>query len=340
MSDNLNIETEFKPDAAGNLQPQSEEDKFFGVKTEITKETTNTDNLEVEVVDDTPAEDRRPPKVETEDTAPVDDDTVDAEITDYSKRAGDRINKLKYEYHEERRAKESAQKQAEEATKRLKTLLTDNQRLQQLVSQGSEVLNEQAVANAQFAKQSATEKFKKAYDDGDAEAMAAAQAELAKASVAETSAPQYAQALQQNAVMQQPQPEIPEVDSATKDWVAKNSWFMGDTPQHQEMTAYALYKDKQLQAGGVDPASPRYYEEIDNSMRKEFPDFYGVQPQDNVQVETPEEKPQPSNVVAPVTRTTGNQNSRSVRLTQTQVKLARQLGITPEQYAKQLLQES
>jgi hypothetical protein len=59
-----------------------------------------------------------------------------------------------------------------------------------------------------------------------------------------------------------------------------------------------------------------------------------------VQVETPEEKPQPSNVVAPVTRTTGNQNSRSVRLTQTQVKLARQLGITPEQYAKQLLQES
>ena len=162
MSDNLNIETEFTSDAAGNIQPQSEEDKFFGVKTEITKEATNTDNLEVEVVDDTPEEDRRPPKVETEEPAPVDDDTVDAEITDYSKRAGDRINKLKYEYHEERRAKESAQKQAEEATKRLKTLLTDNQRLQQLVSQGSEVLNEQAVANAQFAKQSATEKFKKA----------------------------------------------------------------------------------------------------------------------------------------------------------------------------------
>ena len=109
-----------------------------------------------------PEEDRRPPKVETEEPVAVDDDTVDAEITDYSKRAGDRINKLKYEYHEERRAKEGAQKQAEEATKRLKTLLTDNQRLQQLVSQGSEVLNEQAVANAQFAKQSATDKFKKA----------------------------------------------------------------------------------------------------------------------------------------------------------------------------------
>ena len=71
--------------------PQSTEDKFFGKQTEIDSQIP--EGLEVEVVDDTPEEDRRPAKAE--DTSPdIDDETVDKEISDYSKRAGERIAKL------------------------------------------------------------------------------------------------------------------------------------------------------------------------------------------------------------------------------------------------------
>ena len=120
------LRTQFTPDASGDLKPQTSEEKFFGVKTEIAKDNPE-DKLEVEVIDDTPEEDRRPPKQETED-APVDDDVIDKEIADYSKRAGDRINKIKYEYHEERRAKEAAVRESEEATKQLKALMSENQK--------------------------------------------------------------------------------------------------------------------------------------------------------------------------------------------------------------------
>ena len=328
------IETEFQPDESGKLSPQTQEDKFFGVQHEVVKDDKEID---VEVVDDTPEEDRRPPKVESEkEEETPDDDVLDQEIADYSKRAGDRINKLKYEFHEERRAKESALKQSEEAAKRLKTLMTDNQRLQQMVEQGSEVLNTAAVNNAAFARQAAQEKFKKAYDEGDTTAMAEAQAELSKAAIAEAQAPQYAQQIQNQVAQQAPQ-EMPqfEVDDMTQDWANRNAWFMGQTPADKKMTSYALYLDQTLQSEGVNPKSEQYFQKIDDSMRKQFPDYFGVS------VEETQEKTQPSSVVAPVTRNTGNkQNPRSVRLTQTQVKLAQRLGITPEQYAKQLLKES
>ena len=139
--------------------PQTTEEKFFGKQTEIDSQIP--EGLEVEVDDDTPAEDRRPAKAE--DTSPdVDDETVDKEIADYSKRAGERIAKIKYEYHEERRAKEAATRESQEAIKRLQTLMSENQRLQAMVDQGGEVLNKQAHNNALWAKQNAQEAFKKA----------------------------------------------------------------------------------------------------------------------------------------------------------------------------------
>ena len=122
------IETSYEADAEGNIKPQSMEDKFFGVKTQITKEDSkDSDDLAVEVVSDVPEEDRRAPKQETKDE-PVDSDVIDKEIADTSKRAGDRINQIKYEYHEERRAKEAAKRESSEAVNRLKTVMAENQR--------------------------------------------------------------------------------------------------------------------------------------------------------------------------------------------------------------------
>ena len=335
------IETEFQPNSDGNLEPQTMEDKFFGVKTEI---KPNEDNIDVEIVDDVPEEDKRPPKQEVQEEETIDDETLDKEIADYSKRAGDRINKIKYEYHEERRAKEQAQREQQEAVTRLQTLMTENQKMQAMINQGGEVLNQTAINNAKFAKINAQEKFKKAYDEGNAEEMALAQEELAKAALAEQGASQYSQKLQEQVVAEYEKqaPVQQQLDPAMDAWSKKNTWFMGSTPADKQMTAYAMFIDQKLQAEGVDPAtqSDKYYSSVDTAMRKEFPNFFGIS-ETKVEEEPIEEKQQPTNVVAPASRSTGEKsNPRKIVLTQSQVNLARQLRITPEQYAKQLLKES
>lgn len=323
---------------------QSEEDKFFGKQTQI--DNTIPEGLEVEVIDDTPQEDRRPAKEETTSEVPdVDDETLDKEISDYSERAGKRIAQIKYEYHEERRAKEAATRESQEAVKRLQTLLSENQRLQAMVEQGAEVLNKQAYNNALWAKQNAQEQFKKAYEEGNAEEMTKAQELLSRATLAEQQSPNMAQNLQQqisqNLPPQEIQPAQPDPDMQA--WAQKNPWFMGSEPVHKEMTSYAMYVDQSLQAKGIDPAvkSQEYYDEVDKAMRNQFPTFFGAPSQEEVEVpqeETP--KRQPSTVVASATRDSGNKKPSQIRLTQTQVKLARQLGISPEQYANQLLKEA
>ena len=262
-----------------NAEPipeQTSEDKFFGVANEIN--TSPSKDIEVEVIDERPEEDRRPPKVETKEE-PVDDDALDKEIADYSKAAGERINKIKYEFHEERRAKEQALRESAEATKALKTLMSENQKLQSVVTQGGDVLNQQALNNAQWAKYNAQEKFKKAYEEGNAEEMAGAQAELAQATLAEQQAGNYAEQLQTDVAskyveseQQIQKPSDPDMDA----WSKKNPWFMGTDPVHKEMTSYAMYLDQSLQASGIDPAkdSQKYYSEIDIKMKEQFPNFF------------------------------------------------------------------
>ena len=332
------IDTKAEP-----VPEQTSEDKFFGVANEIN--TSPTKDIEVEVIDERPEEDRRPPKVETAEE-PVDDDTLDQEIADYSKKAGERINKIKYEFHEERRAKEQALRESQEATKALKTLMSENQKLQSVVSQGGDVLNQQALNNAQWAKYNAQEKFKKAYEEGNAENMAVAQTELAQATLAEQQAGNYAEQLQTDVVSKyvEPQQQIEKPSDPDMDaWSKNNPWFMGTDPAHKEMTSFAMYIDQSLQANGIDPAkdSQKYYSEIDTKMKEQFPNFFGVTQQQPLETEevvfTP--KRQVTNPVAPATRNSGK-SPRKIHLTQSQVALAKRLNITPEQYANQLLKET
>jgi|TARA_R100000455_G_C6273169_1_gene130441 hypothetical protein len=320
---------------------QSQEDKFFGVQTEIKNDVP--EDLQVEVIDDTPQEDRRPAKDESALNVPeIDDDALDKEIADYSERAGKRIAQIKYEYHEERRAKEAATRESQEAVKRLQTLMSENQRLQAMVQQGGEVLNKQAYNNALWAKQNAQEQFKKAYEEGNADEMTKAQELLSRATLAEQQSPTMAQSLQQQIAENLPQQPIQEqqIDPDMQAWSSQNPWFMSTVPEHQEMTSYAMTIDQRLRNQGILPEtqSKLYYEEVDKAMRREYPSFFGVS---TTEVEEPiQEKRQPSTVVASATRDSSNKKPSQIRLTQTQVKLARQLGISPEQYANQLLKEA
>ena len=324
--------------------PQTQEDQFFGKQTEIDNKIP--DDLEVTIIDDTPQEDRRPAKAE--DASPeVDDDVVDKEIADYSKRAADRISKIKYEYHEERRAKEAAARESKEAVARLQTMMSENQRLQAMVEQGGEVLNKQAHNNALWAKQNAQAEFKKAYEEGDADAMTKAQEMIARATLAEQQSTNMAENVQaqvtKNMPVQQDVAQQQELDPDMKAWSSKNPWFMSTVPEHQEMSSYALTIDQRLRNQGINPEedSQKYYAEVDKNMRNEYPNFFGVQVDQTAEVvsEAGTTKRQPSTVVASATRDSGNKKPSQVRLTQTQVKLARQLGISPEQYANQLLKE-
>lgn len=325
-----------------NTKTQSKEDQFFGKTTEINSEVDDT--LEVEIIDDTPEEDRRPKKSK-ESNEKVDNDALDQEIADYSQRAADRINQVKYEYHEERRAKEAAARESKEAVSRLQTMISENERLQKIVEQGGQALNKTAHNNALWAKQNAQTEFKKAYEEGDADAMSKAQELLSKATLAEQQANSTAQRVQNHVVQNMPVQEIQQplqrqLDPDMEQWAKKNTWFMGGEPFQQEMTSYAMYLD---QKSKHDPASNPvdYYQEIDKEMQKEFPSFFGVQANNNSEMiveETP--KRQRQTVVATATRDSGNKKPTQIRLTKTQVKLARQLGITPEKYANQLLKES
>ena len=332
-------------------------DKFCGGKHDI---VTPKEDVEVEVLEEESnlpdPEDvkvAKEPEVKTEEV-PVTDEDLDKEITDYSERAGKRINQLKYEFHEERRAKEASAKEKDEAVARLKTLMDENARLQKQVALGSEELNKTALQGAQWAEYSAQQQLKTAQDEGDAEKIAQATQLLTQAQIAKQGASQYAQRVAEHIAKQpatpgQAQPvaqpkteEKPQIDPLMEEWSNNNPWFMGETPQHQSMSQYALYLESQIRGQGIPIGSKQAYDEIDKGMRKQFPEFFGVQQEAVVETEVPAEAQvdrQASTVVAPVSRTTGK-TPRKVQLTAAQVRLARQLGITPEQYANQLLKEN
>ncbi len=317
----------------------SAEDKFFGLKSSVGIDKES--NIEIEVVDDRPLEDRKPPKKNNE----------DSEINDLSENANKRIKKLKYDYHEERRQKEKAERLRDEAVSYAKNAVTENERLSRLLGTGQQELVKQAKQKAEFAKQAATQNYKKAYEDGDADAIAKAQQILTEATFAgqqaDTLPQQLAnQVLQQeqvelrnNPVQQQPvqeQPVAPQPDAKAVAWQENNQWFGVD----EEMTNFAYGVHSKLIKENVDPTSKEYYDRVDQRMSEVFPQEFETEDSYKEVADPVESRKSqtPPSVVAPATRNNGARPSK-VKLTATQVSLARKLGITPEQYAAELIKE-
>ena len=330
----------------------SDEDKFLGVKTTIepppVEAPEQQEQLDIEVLDDRPAEDQRPPAS----TASEDDDVAtDEEIARYGKRAQKRIKKLKWEYHEERRAKERQERLANEAVSVTQNLQTENQRLLQLVQESQKALNQHSKYGADTALAMAEQKFKEAHESGESEQIAAAQKALTNAQMAQMSSESVSQRVlsdwKQNVARQQREQQVAEsqqdvpdiqVDPQATEWAQDNPWFGPD----KEMTSFCYgVHEKLVGEDGVDPTSQEYYQLIDKRMREVFPNYFGTDEsgsQEQVVVDSaPRRKASP--VVAPATRNTGAA-PRKVTLTQTQVALAKRLGLTPQQYATQLMKEN
>ena len=328
----------------------SEEDKFLGVRTTIetpeTKTSASTDEIDIEVVDDRPEEDQRGVS-----TSKGDDDGVasDEEIAQLGQRAQKRIKKLKWEYHEERRAKESSDRLANEAVNYTQNLQTENQRLLRLVQDSQTALTQQSKDKADASLVIAQENFKRAHESGNSSQIADAQQHLTNAQLSQAYAPAVSQKIIDNwkqqvlsenqqiaAQQQQYIPEPIQPDGKALEWQDRNSWFGVD----KEMTSFAYgVHEKLVGDEGIDPESEEYYELIDNRMKEVFPTQFGSSNQrTNNTMVVDAAPPRRKTVVASASRNSGAR-PRTVRLTETQVRLAKRLGLTPQQYAAQLMKE-
>ncbi len=286
------------------------------------KEVSN--EVEIEVVDDTPEKDRgreasEPPTEVTED-----------ELENYSDKVKKRIQHLSKGYHDERRAKEAAAREKEEALRFAKQVFEENQKLRNFANASNKfaVASEKTAAEAELAQ--ARAKFKKAYEDGDADILASAQEEIADAKIKISQVERKAV----NIPLQRKEPEYnapvspqPQVDHKALAWQRQNSWFGSD----KEMTSFALGVHEKLVDEGLDTTSDEYYGKLNRRIRQVFPEVFG----DEVVEEKPK-KAKPANVVAPATRSTA---PKKIVLTQTQVAFAKRRGVPLEDYAKEVAKQ-
>ena len=279
---------------------------------------TDDDDFEVEVVDDTPKADRgrrasEPPT-----------DVTDEELEDYSDKVRKRIQHFSKGYHDERRAKEEALRERQELERVTQQLMEENKKLKGNVNKNQTALLEQAKKNAAIETEGAKRAYKEAYESGDSDAVLEAQEKLTNAKIKSDRLANFKlPALQETETPVQTQVEqiapAVQVDERAANWQKNNSWFGSD----DEMTSLALGLHNKLVKQGVSPQSDEYYETIDSRMRQVFPDNF----------EDAEPKRKKAQVVAPATRSTA---PKKVTLTRTQVQIAKRLGLTPEQYAKQV----
>jgi hypothetical protein len=296
--------------------PQDEDMKEVDVEQE-------EGDIEIEVVDDTPEPDRNA-KPATRDI----DDPSDDELADYGEKVQKRMKELTFARHNERREKEAALREREEAVRIAQKLLDENKNLRQNVHTNQTALASSIKSKAESTLEMARKKLKEAQESYDTDAIVAAQEELTEAKFnyerVKNFKPAPLQEPEEQVYIPQNTQQAPTPDSKALAWQEKNQWFGPD----EEMTAFAYAVHKKLVDSGVDPRSDEYYERIDARMREVFPAQFGVRKAD---------PKRPATVVAPATRTTGK---KKVALTKTQEALARRLGLTNEQYAKEVLKLS
>ncbi len=317
----------------------SEEDKFFGVKTTFEKGKTVESDVDLEVVDDRPEGDRRPPESKAIQAG------TDDELENYGENVQKRIKKLTYKQHEERRKREEAERMREEAVKVAQQYAQQAQQYQQVISQGERFIHEQAEARAQVLFEKAKQEYRQAYEEGNTDKVIQAQEEMMAAKNEQNAAqfnarnvrrPAPPQQRQQQPRQQQPvAQQAPTPSKQAQEWAADNTWF----GQDKAMTGFAYgIHEKLVTEEGIEPDSDEYYEAINRTMRNKFPEHFGAE-ESGSDYTSSSTRQSPPVVTAPSTRNNGAK-PRKVRLNRTQIALAKRLGITPEQYANQLLKES
>ena len=308
----------------------SEVDNILPDESDVMKSLADeADDLDIQVVDDRPPEDQRAPRA----INPNDTFDIDAEIEGIDEDAKEHIKRLKYEYHEQRRAKEEATRLRDEAVQYAQQIQGQNSHLNDLVGRSEQALLSSVSTRADVELESAKQAYKKAYEDGDTDAMVSAQEALTRAQSDKSYLQNYQPQMQPSAAQpqqqpqQQPAPQAPQMDQRTTEWVTKYPWF--NQPGYEAMSGFAMGMHQNLVSRGINSTQDAYFDHINAELTRAFPQFFQ---QDADTSGNPTRRN--TTVVAPAQRE-GKQR-RQVKLNKSQVDLSKRLGITPEQYAKQM----
>ena len=298
----------------------------------------STEEFDIEVVDDTPPQDRgRKPMAEPP------EEVTDDELASYDEKVQKRLKKFTKGYHDERRAKEEALRERQAAEEFAKKLYEENLTLQKQLSDGSKIFIEQGKSAAQLELEQAKKQYKDAYENGDVDAVAEAQAKIAQAALkldkAENLRPIE---VQEKPEYSPPNSTASKTDQKLNQWLEENPWYGDESSSETTImsaTALGVHNALVKQFGQGYVGTDEYYEKINSRMRKSFPDYFGSQEDQD----EPEEQPQQAaprakqtTVVAPATRST---SPKKVKLSASQIAIAKRLGVPLELYAKKVAEQ-
>jgi hypothetical protein len=300
----------------------------------VDEPTEKENDFEIEVEDDTPPQDkgRRPSEPEFVEKLEKD------ELDEYSAEAKKKIDGFRKIYHDERRAKEEADRERKEAIDIAKKLYEENKSLKGRVNSTEMVAIDSFKSNAEQELVMAKKEYREAYESGDSEKLVEAQEKMTSAKIKLDRAFDASQNLNQRNALQerenevkiQQQSEKPVVrDQKATSWQERNPWF----GQDDEMTSLALGLHEKLvkQNGMAYATTDEYYKRIDDTIRKRFPENFE---EASVDEEKSSPRTKPSTVVASASRST---SSKKIKLNTSQQSIAKKLGLTNEQYARELL---
>jgi hypothetical protein len=308
------------------MATKPEDDFSFEIEDENTPTPEVEDTPEIDVEDDTPEEDRgrepMPKDIVEELEADELDEYADAKVKE-------RLKQLKKVWHDERREKEREAREKTEALTAAQRLLEENRKLKSTLSEGEQTLVGSFKQNAEFELERAKREYRDAYEAGDADKLVEAQEKLNVASYKLQQIANYRPALQEveeEVQLTQQQVQTPRLDPKTMAWQERNTWW-GTDP---EMTASALGLHQKLmnERGPQFAGTDEYWDAVDKTMRRRFPDYFGEEaaPVRGTKPATP--------VVAPASR---SRSPKKIVLKQSQIAIAKKLGLTPEQYARELM---
>jgi hypothetical protein len=308
------------------MAKMQEEEFKFPDEVEDTK-AESSEEFEFEIEDDTPPEDRGKQPMPKEIVEELEGD----ELEEYSENVRTRLKQMKKVWHDERREKEQALREQQEALAYAQRLMEENKTLKGRLTQGEQVFVETAKNAAELEMEAAKKEYKDAYDMGDADLILAAQEKLNKAQFKLQKVSDFVPSRQDQEVEVQPQ-QIPvsRPDQRAVAWQERNDWFGKD----EEMTSLALGLHQKLvsQYGTSYPSTDEYWKKVDDTMRRRFPEYF----EERDEAAAPEPKPQrdkPPAVVAPATRSTG---SKKITVKQSAVAMAKKLGVPLEKYVQEM----